>query len=136
MNEDAKALVRGFIGAYNRGDWDEVRRAFAPAYVHHNGDAAMTGEAFVTGANWLRRGFPDFQLEIADILAEGDRVAVRLVARGTHSGSLFGEATTGRQLTVDVSWICRLEGGHVAEDWETMDMLDLRRKVGALPIER
>ena len=131
---DVKAAVRAVIDAYNRADWNAVRDAMDQSYAHHTGDATLTRDQFLRGAAWLRAGFPDLSLDIADLLADGDRVAVRLIARGTHRGSLFGEAPTSAPVAFGVTWICRFADGILAEDWETMDELDLRRRVGALPV--
>ncbi len=134
--DDAKALVRRLIEVYNGADWTALAAAMHPEYAHHTGVETLTGQEYLAGAAWLRRAFPDFRLEIADLIAEADRVAVRIVARGTHQGSLFGETPTSREIAFNMDWTCRLEDGLVVEDWELLDYLDLRRRLGALPVER
>jgi predicted ester cyclase len=59
---------------------------------------------------------------IDDLLAEGDRVAVRYRARGTHTGELFGAAPTGRAVTITGIEIYRVEGSRIAEYWGEADM--------------
>jgi len=44
--------------------------------------------------------FPDLHADIEDIIAEGDRVAIRVMCRGTHKGEIMGIAPTGRQIKV------------------------------------
>jgi predicted ester cyclase len=39
--------------------------------------------------------FLDLRVDVQDLLAEGDRVAARVVFRGTHSGDFQGMAATG-----------------------------------------
>lgn len=68
-------------------------------------------------------------LDVEDWIVQDDRATMRLLARGTHRGSLFGEAPTGRSFTEPVAWICRVAGGLVVEDWEVMDTGNLRRKL-------
>jgi predicted ester cyclase len=133
VSEKNKALVRSFIELYNASDWVRLDPMIAPGYVHRNNDAALTWDQFKRGAAWLRRGMPDFRLIIRDIVAEGDRVALRLEGRGTHQGSLFGEAPTGAAVIMHVQWICLFEDEMLAEDWEAADEYELRRQVGALP---
>jgi len=101
-------------------------------YVHRNNDAALTLGQFKQGAVWIRKALPDFVLEVADLIGEGDRVAARWIGRGTHVASMFGEPVTGETVTIYGTTIYRFEGGRIAEDWEAMDEADLRRQVGAL----
>jgi predicted ester cyclase len=134
LSPDATRVVRELVDAYNRADWDTVRNAMHADFAHHNGDDTMTRDQFLRGAAWLRAGFPDFGLDIADLVADGDRVAVRFVARGTHAGSLFGETASGQRVAFAIAWMCRVADGVLVEDWETMDELDLRRRIGAMPV--
>jgi predicted ester cyclase len=59
---------------------------------------------------------------IDDVVAEGDRVAVRYTARGTHTGELFGAAPIGRAVTITGIEIYRLAGSRIAEYWGEADM--------------
>ena len=127
------SLVRSFIEGYNASDWGRLDAMVAKGYVHRANDAALTWDQSKRGAAWLRQGMPDFRLVIRDIVAEGDRVALRLEGRGTHHRSLFGEMPTGAEIVTHVQWICLFEDGMLAEDWEASDEHDLRRQVGVLP---
>jgi len=104
----------------------------ADDYVHHSGDAESHDlEFFVSGARGLRAAFPDVRVEVRDMVAEDDRVAVRWVARATHTGSLFGEEATGRPVAVDGATIHRVVDGRIAEDWEVMNEGALRDQLAA-----
>ncbi len=131
MSEANTAVLWEFLDAYNTGHWDRLDRFVAEGYLHHSNDDALTLAQFKRGAAWIRAGIPDFHVEIEDIFGSGDRVAVRLVGRGTHLGSLYGEAASSRRITLHVISIYRLAEGLIAEDWEAMDEADLRKQVGA-----
>jgi ketosteroid isomerase-like protein len=62
---------------------------------------------FIRGAF---EGWPDFTATLEDMVAEGDRVAVRMSARGT-------DATTGKPMTLTALWISRFVDGKIAEEW-------------------
>lgn len=133
VSERNKTLVRSFVELYNAGAWERLDEVVARDYVHHNNDAALSWSQFKRGAAWVRAGMPDFRLAIRDIVAEGDRVAVRLEGRGTHTGSFFGEPPTSRTVVLHVQWFALIAEDLLAEDWEVMDEWDLRRQVGAMP---
>jgi predicted ester cyclase len=99
----------------------------AEGYVHHSGDAESHDvEFFIAGAMGIRAALPDARVEVRDMVAEADRVAVRWVARATHTGSLFGEDATGRPVAVDGATIHRVVDGRIVEDWEVMNEGALR----------
>ena len=91
------------------------------------------------GAGWktfiaaFLAGFPDFQLALEDVLAEGDRVGVRWTFRGTHQGEFMGIAPTGKRVSMSAIEINRVAGGKVAEHWVVLDQLGLLQQLGAIP---
>jgi predicted ester cyclase len=90
-----KALVqRWFDEVWNHGRAeliDEMRAADAAATGLGEGTAESHGAApFKIFYFNLRQTFPDLHLTIEDILAEGDKVAVRIVMEGTHSSPILG----------------------------------------------
>jgi predicted ester cyclase len=135
VTDSNKSVVGEFIARYNSGDIDSLDALFAAGYRHHSNDAVLTAEQFKRGVAWIRRGMPDFRLEILDLVAEHDRVALRMLGTGTHEGSLFGEAPTAARIVLHIQYLCRIEDGHLAEDWEAVDEMDLRRQIGAAPAE-
>jgi len=62
--------------------------------------------------------FSDVHMRIEDLIAEDDRVVVRLACSGRHSGHWRGHAPTGRRFT-DVNEVCifRVTGGHIIGAW-------------------
>lgn len=82
----------------------------------------------------LRRAFPDLCASVEDEIAEGDRVAQRVILSGTHRGEYYGLPPTGRRATWQVLTILRIgHGGKVTEQWASPDLLDLLRQLGAPP---
>jgi predicted ester cyclase len=119
--DTAKARVRAYFEALLNGrDPGVCRRMLASDYVDHDaapctppGPAAI--EAFVAG---FLADYPDLRVSIEDLLAEGDRVAVRMTWRGTHRVS-------GETLWQMGILILRLnEFGQLAERWSAYGPLD------------
>lgn len=65
----------------------------------------------------LTAAFPTLRLDIEDMVAEDDQVAVRFTLRGTQEGRLMGIEPTGREITLSVIAIYRFENGKIAERW-------------------
>src|SRR5262249_18967502 len=90
-----------------------VRRLFEEAFNHERlavlDELVATEYADATGARGpgafrevigrLRGAFPDLRYTIDDVVAEGDRVAVRWHWSGTHQGTFRGVPPTYRSIT-------------------------------------
>jgi predicted ester cyclase len=74
--------------------------------------------------------FPDVQVTIEDLIAEGDKVVARLLASGTNTGSFAGHPPTGKQVTFASFRIYRLVDGKVAETWAMQDRMGLMEQLG------
>ena len=81
----------------------------------------------------FRAAFPDLRVAVEDLLEEGDRVALRWRAEGTHRGELMGIAPTGRRVTLTGIEILRIAGGKIAEYWQSWDRLGMYQQLGAVP---
>lgn len=118
---DNSQLIERYVASYNAAQWDDLRGLLSPDYVHHSGPSDLDFEAFCRGAEWIRSGVPDFKVTIEDRLAADDRIAIRFTGSGTHTGSLDGEAPSGRSITVYGTTIFRVLDGRIIEDWEALD---------------
>jgi steroid delta-isomerase-like uncharacterized protein len=114
---------------------DEV---VAPNAVDHNpGPGQAPGrdgikKAFIE----FRSAFPDMRMDVQDMVAEGDKVACRVISRMTHRGDFQGIPATGRQVTLSVIDILRFVNGKMAERWGEFDSLGLMQQLGAVPTAR
>ena len=91
-------------------------------------------EAYKQEVNSYLIGFPDLQYTIEDIIAEGNKVAVRYVGRGTHKGEFWGIAPTGKKVTMRGISIIRIEGGKIVEEWVYNDYMGLTYQFGVMPL--
>lgn len=135
-SEENEAIVREAVEAFNQGDPEAVDRLFAADYVDHDPSRAglPPGPDGVKQAwSMFRAAFPDLRATIDDMIAEGDRVAVRGEVRGTHRGELMGIPPTGKRVTVTLIDINRIDNGKLVERWGETDMLGMMRQLGVVP---
>ena len=85
-------------------------------------------------ADALLPAIPDMRLDIEDVVAEGEKVLVRLTIHGTHRGELLGIAPTGRTLQVAVLDLFHIRGGRLVEHWALLDNLGRLRQLGMTSI--
>jgi len=77
--------------------------------------------------------FPDLTTDIEDMFVSGDKLAVTLVWRGTHTGPYGGVAATGKPVEVRDSAIWHFKGGKVSEILTLQDQFAILKQIGYLP---
>jgi steroid delta-isomerase-like uncharacterized protein len=83
-------------------------------------------------AEWLS-SFPDLRFTVEQIIADEDHVVSRSVMQGTHTGIWVGIAPTGKQVSIRMIVIHRIENGKIAEDWVLVESLGLFQQLGLVP---
>jgi steroid delta-isomerase-like uncharacterized protein len=136
MSEDAnKALVRRFYEeVWGRGKLDVADELFADEYERHDfrgGEhkPGPAGQKRIAAA--FRAAFPDLSWQIDFILAEGELVAGRWTATGTHLGTWAGVEPTRRVMRFSGINVFRFSDGKVVEIWNHRDDLGLMLQLGA-----
>jgi steroid delta-isomerase-like uncharacterized protein len=127
-------VVRDAVDLFNADDLDGCVERMAPDFVMHLAelpDPLPGREAWRDGAAMMKQAFPDLQIEIDDIVASDDRVAVRLRLHGTHSGDYLGIPATGHPVSYVSHEFYRLADGKVTEEWICSDTASLFQQLGA-----
>ncbi len=137
MSEGNKFVIRrSFEELWNKGNLSLADELFTRNYEHHDPSSPDFGrgpESERKRAALYRTAFPDLQLTIEDIIAEGQTVMARWSCRGTHKGDLSGIAPTGKQVTISGVTIARFTNGKMVEGWVNWDALGLMQQLGVVP---
>lgn len=129
--EENKAIVRKMFEAINKQTLASLDKLMAPNFVLHMNTKQTQGWRVNRQVveNEIK-AFPDFHVAIEDIIAEGDKVCVRLQETGTHRGEYLGLAPTGNKLSYTVVAIWRIVEGKIAEAWIVYDQMDFLKQLG------
>jgi steroid delta-isomerase-like uncharacterized protein len=126
---------------FNDGNVALIDQLVAPDAVNHDPAEpahvrALRGpDVFKRTVQMYRAAFPDVRITVDDVIAAGDKVAVRWHSEGTHQGELEGYAPTGARGSVTGISIDQWKDGKVVESWTEWDNLGLARQLGAAPPE-
>ena len=133
--DDGKAVIRRFFATLDAQDLEKLGgEVMAPDYRLHFDDLPVMnieGALGVFGA--FLAAFPDISRSVEDIFAEGDRVACRLVVRGTQTGEFMGIPATNRTVEIQAMNVHRVEQGRTAEHWINSDGLGMLMQLGVIP---
>ena len=135
--EDNKRLVRRlYEEAFNEGDLDLVDEPVADDVVTRNPiilDAPTGQDSLRGGLEMNRKAFPDFHVEVEDLIAEGDRVAAFLTMSGTNEGDYSRGGATGKRGTMRAFFIWRIADGKLAESCGLADRFGFLQELGIVP---
>ena len=135
--ENNKATVKKYLEeCWGKPDLELVDQLLAP-------NASLRMDPFITEEfqgteNFkslivaVRNVFPDLSIKVDEILAEGDRVAVRWTSTGTQKGSWYGAVPTGKKVKWSGNEIFRLSNGIIDEEIGNEDGLYLLYQLEAL----
>jgi steroid delta-isomerase-like uncharacterized protein len=135
--EQNKRLVRLFFELLDRHDVDRIGQLLVSStnYAFHVGGTSSPldwneHKRLLTG---VTNAFPDLYHEIVDMVAEGDKVAVRLNVTGTHKGEFQGIPPTSKRLSLDEMGFITIIDGKITEGWISADTMKLMQQIGGIP---
>lgn len=136
--ERNKQLMKKFETMINKNDKalaKELVAADAPFFTPASSEPLYGGEGYLSIVDMMRKGFPDIQWNIKDMVADSDKVAVHWDMTGTHSGEFMGFKPTGKKISVSVmNFYYFSEDGKVTNDVAAEGMIGIFRGIGALNI--
>jgi steroid delta-isomerase-like uncharacterized protein len=133
--ETNKAVIRNMLAVFEKGDTANVGQYFATNWVNH--DPSLPPLSGLEGAKQLISlwsAFSNRKVTIEDSVAEGDRVAMRFVIEGTHTGSFMGVPASGKAIHVTATGIFKVVDGKGTDNWVNFDAMGLLQQIGAVPM--
>ncbi len=136
VEEKNKEIIRRFaeevLQKHNLAVIDDI---ISEDFILHGPDGQeMKGpEGFKQLSAISLAGFSDGRFTIDDMMAEGDKVAVRYTRTGTHDGEYHGIPPTGKQINLPVAFFYRVAEGKIVEALGYSDSLALLQQLGVGP---
>lgn len=135
QTDDPKAIVRRYLEeVVSRGNLELASRLVAED-VHfvspYTPEPMDSRDGLLAMLGGLHAAFPDFFLREEEILGEGDLVASRWVAGGTHTGAAFaGAPPSGRRFEITGMSMYRVRAGRIVEGHVIDDTFRMRAQLG------
>jgi steroid delta-isomerase-like uncharacterized protein len=136
QEEINKQVVRQFFELLGRNDTERMEQLLLSSTqysFHPSGMPDMDWNAHKQLLAAITRAFPDLHHDVKDIVAEGDKVAVRLNVTGTHKSEFRGIPPSGGKLSLDEMAFLTIIDGRITEGWITSDTMSFMQQIGAIP---
>jgi steroid delta-isomerase-like uncharacterized protein len=133
---EPEAAVRQFYRALSTGDASLLDEILADDWEDiplPPGTGPGRENFKAQGLAWVRAAFPDLVVANEDVIAsaDGSKVAVRSVSRGTQSGAVLGIPGTGKRAEFRAVDIHHLKDGVIVRTWHLEDFLGMAMQLGA-----
>ncbi len=133
VEEQNSALVKRLTEELNKGNAEIVKELYAPDVKSYSpsgstAPASQNDNYELTKAYF--NAFPDLNQTIEEIVAAGDKVTVRFIARGTHKGDFQGIPATGSRMELSGIVIFHIKDGKIVEERQDVDSLGFMTQLG------
>jgi len=129
----AIAATRRVFKAFETGDVSDAADYLHRDYVNRESEdrtAARGPAELAHSVAWLRSAFSELKFEERDILVSGDKVAMRVVMSGCHTGPFIGHAPSGRRFAAEQIHLFTLWNGKILTHHAVRDDLTMHRQLG------
>jgi C-1 hydroxylase len=136
VQERNKEIALACAAAWNRWELDGVLEHWAPDIKHYSEDRPVDTRQMIGAMRAGLAAFPDLRLDVKSIVAEGDRVIVRITVTATHLGEFLGKAPTGKRVT----WFMLEEllfndAGQIIEHYDVLNYLPMLKELEFVPAD-
>ena len=136
MAEDIQGMRSSLLELWNTGNAEVVQRLYGDKVKRWdpNRPEPIRGPQEIA---WyvaeVRAGYPDFKLEVNEMIAEGDCLAAHWTVTGTHKGEFLGIPATGKRITISGVTFNRIENHKIVEEHAYFDRLTMLEQLGVSP---
>lgn len=133
-----KDLVRRYFEEiWHKGNLDLVDEFVSNDCMSHLPEGDFTGiEGVKQHVTTFRSAFPDIHITFDEMIAEGDKVALRWSGRATQTGELMGIPPTGVEVLSTGVTTFQIADGKFVEIWSSADVLGIMQRLGVMPPTR
>ncbi|MDQ5842529.1 MAG: ester cyclase [Thermoproteota archaeon] len=136
--EENKQVIREFFELLDQYDIERMGQLLVASTnysFHPSGMPPLDWNGHKQLLTAVTRAFPDLHHNIIDMVAEGNKVAVRMNVTGTHRSEFHGIRPSGRSLSLDEIAFITVVDGKITEGWIISDRLSFMQQIGALPAD-
>ena len=136
--EEIVKLARKQVDAFNTGDWEQLRASLASdsLYDELGTQRKIEGpEKIVELFKGWKTAFPDAVGTVTSAVASGNKVALEVTWKGTHTGPLESAEGTipasGKRQETPAAFFFTFEGDKIKESRHYFDSMTLLKQIGS-----
>lgn len=129
-DQNKKVIEQLFNEGMNGRNFNTFDRLIAPEFVNHGMPNSHSGpDGFREIMQQFIDAFPDMNIKVEHVVAEGDFVATQGHWTGTNDGPFMGATPTGKSVRCDYVDFWKMKNGKCIENWVQMDMVNVMHQL-------
>lgn len=131
-----KEGYNGVVAIFNSGNLAELGKYIDSNYVDHTPDPGQKPglAGLVENMTMFRAGFPDFKMEVLNLVSEGDVMAGHIRVTGTCANDMMGPGMKGKKIDVEGMDLIKFnKEGKCVERWGFWQEKKMMQQLGMLP---
>ena len=132
--EQNKEIVRTFFEIYNTHDYEIASTCLASGYFDHSLPQVRSRNDAIAILKATHQSFPDIEVEIEDLISEGDQVVFRGRFTATHLGDFLGHPATGCRIAFEAIEIFKIKDQEIIESWGYWPSADIIKQITRLDL--
>ena len=133
MLEENKSIIQKMVDVINRHDLVMLDEFIMPEAVYYRNEVPINGlDVLKQAMNEEIKAFPDLHVTIEDMLAEGNKVCIRLRETCTHTNDYQGISPTGKIFVMEAVPHYRIVDGKIVEGWSIFNPLNYFTQLGVI----
>lgn len=124
-----QVVTNFFIKGYNENDYAAVRKLINENYYDHSPAGARGPSDAINILKIVENIFPDMNVEIIDLIEDGNKVAGRFNFIATHNNDYMGVKATNKRIEWEAIEIFRIENGQIIESWGYWPDIEIKNKL-------
>ncbi len=135
QTEDSKALMQAFIDRMNKHDLKAIDEMVDASFVEHEQMPGLppTRDGMKQMFQMFLKAFPDMQMKVEHLIADGEFAVVHITTTGTNKGEMMGMPATNKAVKVSEMHLVRIANGKFVEHWGVEDTMTMMQQLGVMP---
>jgi predicted ester cyclase len=117
---------------FGNGDLYVIDQLVADDYIEHQFNMRGGKEGLKKAMISLSNAFSNHEYQLINHVVDGHMIWVHYRSTGEHTGKFMGHEPTGKQFSIDVIDIARIENEKLVEHWGMPDRFALLMQLGFL----
>jgi len=133
---DSKSVVLSFIKAADSGDFAGVEKLFGSKHRFYSSmsPAPMDRAQHVGMMKAFHEGFSNTKHEVLDLFESGNKVVIRGVWHGNHTGTFNNIPASGKTIHLPFIMIIEVANDEMVNQWIELDSMTMMMQMGVMPM--
>lgn len=113
-----------------KGDWNTLDTLLDDGFTYSGDGMLFNKDQYIGFMQDLKAAMDNMNMEFTHVLGDGDLVSIRFITTAKHTGKFMGAPASQKDVVVGGTFIRKIQGHKVVQEWQTTDLLGLMTQMG------